>query len=180
MGQRKPDLSIKPYTPILKHVNKQTFASTVADLGEAIPNPAYREGQYTGMLLRGIKVIADPGNSAMAMGNDNYYYVNQLQIGDRSASPAILDPDSPLLVSHFELQALVSSSSGKMWVSAPWYPDILWTTPVVVQDQFTIYQDATNIGVFQSKDFFTIVYYQLANIGADIYNVLLAQQTRTS
>jgi len=180
MAKKGGNWAIKPYTPILKHVNKQSFAAAVVDIAETISNPAYRESEYTGMVIAGIKVVPDPGNSAMAMGNDNYYYINQLQIGDRSAAPAVLDPDSPQLLSHFELQALVSGNAGKMWVSSPWYPDILWTSPVIVEEKYTIYHDASNISVFQSKDFFTIVYYQLAELGADIYNILLAQQTRTS
>ena len=169
----------KPYTGLLRHINKQTTAAAVVDIAEAIDNPAYREGAMTGMLIRAVKLIMDPGNSALGVDNSSYYMVSQLQVGDRSAAPSILDPDSPWLMSHYENQGALATY-GRIVLTSPMYHDILKPEPVIVSREFTVYWDGTDAVNFQSKDVFTLVYYQNVEVHKDVYHRLLLDQTRTS
>lgn len=186
---RQAGTQIKPIGVPMRHLNKVSFAadsSTV--IGEAVANPAYRESatnRYLGMLIHRIRVygkLTDMAADQQAAGN--YDFVSQLQTGDQSGTPAVMDLDNEFLFAHGSIAFRLSSGVGFQFMSPGVWPldlEPVKATPIIVTPEFTMVHDAVvNHAAFQNKEMNTVIEYQIVEVPDRIFTQMLMNQSRTS
>lgn len=184
---RKGISKVTPVGTALRHLNKQTFlADSSTVLGESIPNPAYREAadaRYLGMLVTSIRVY--PKFSAPITGfaaAASFLWQSQLQTGEQSAVPAIMDLDDEFLFAAAMLYSDMRTAVG--FVIRQIFPielEPVKATPIIVTPEFTVIHDAgVNDANFASKEVHTVIEYQIVEVPDRLFTQMLMNQSRTS
>lgn len=171
---------------VIRHVNQQTSgADSSVVFGEAIDNPAYREAasdEYLGIII--LAAIVDKKLSAPFSTHVGGAYImdHQIQYGDQTGTPAVLDRTSQFL--HMYVQKEVAFATAVGWDEAMWWPATLrkmHPDDVIVTPKFTVVHSfGVNTAAYQSKPIETELLYQVVQVPDKVFTRMLMDQTRTS
>lgn len=164
----------------IRHVNQQTMAADSTNaVAEAIPTPGYSEVGYSGCFIVGAQVSPAPAAAALIAPTD-CQYACQLQTGDRTGTPALLNPNDVGFFAQLILNAGITTSG--YWLQRfPMMMPISMPVPIIVMPDITICHDATaNVAEIQSKVVYVEIFYRTVRLVDRAYTGLLLQQQRTS
>lgn len=169
-----------PTSDVMAHINKQTFGADASTaIGEAIPNPGWSVKDPLGIVIVSAFLMQEPtAGKAMVIASDGDF-VSQLQTGDRSASPALIEPDQPGFLAHRRLVAEMDTS-GLTLLAEPLSLPVLFPQPFILTKDYTVVHRAVNVPAVNSTDIFTIIWFHTAEFTHQMYNIMLRQQQRTS
>jgi len=159
---------------LLRHVNKQTFgANATVEIGEAIDNPAFgRGGAHTGIEIARILVMPDPASPTFGGAAAGGYYQGQIQIGDQSGVPAVVDPQDEGLFAHLHHVSSVSAQGGNAH-SYPKMMPIINVVPIIVEQYYTVVHQGANSAVYNSIAVFTIIDYYAVEVPDSVYTQIV-------
>ena len=175
---------IKPVSKVLRAVNKQTSGAGVA-VAEAISTPGYSEqpsradGDRTGCLILDAFIWSKYDELGGGVATNEPIWEAQIQTGDQTGTPAMLDPDSPYLLGDIRLDTPLATSGAAQY-TFPMHMTFFQQPPLVVMPEITFAHWTHNHAQYNSKDLWVVMFYQIVEIAASLFTVLLQNQWRTS
>ena len=165
---------------VIRHVNKQQIGAVSNQaVAEAISTPVYSEGGLSGCYIVGAQ-ISPQGDNYKGMTAQDMLFCCQLQSGDRTASPGILDPDEVGFIGQYiHYQDL--ASYGLHQTEWPRPISISLPVPIVVLPEITIvYKYHSDLAEFDYTYWFCEIFYRTVRLRPEAYTGLLLSQQRTS
>lgn len=160
---------------LLRHINEQTLDGTATtEVAEAIANPAFgRGGVHTGMEIARIMVVPAVASTAFASQGAGGFFICQLQLGDQSATPVVIDPNSENLFAHLHhISAL--TTSGATAIQFPMMVPIVNVVPIIVEQYLTVtWQAAAVATVYNSQKVFTVIDYFTVDVPDSVYTSIV-------
>lgn len=180
MAKRKAMPGIEFTSEVIRHVNRSTMdANSATGVAEAISTPGYSENGMTGCMIMGAQVSFDV-NSTKGLAATTITYVCQIQTGDRSATPTLIDPDEVGFFGQVILKSIFTTS-GTDHVIYPLPINISMPVPIVVLPAITIvHQTSADSTSFDTDDIFVELFYRTVKLRPEAYTGLLLSQQRTS
>jgi len=166
--------TIKRTSGLLRHVNKQTFgANATTEIGEAIDNPGFgRGGAHTGIEIERILIVPDPASATFSSIASGGYYQAQVQIGDQSGTPAVIDPQDEGLFAHLHMLNNISTNGGSVH-SWPKMMPIINVVPIIVEQYYTVVHQGANSAQYNSQSVFTIIDYYAVEVPDSTYTQIV-------
>jgi hypothetical protein len=184
--KKSPPKSVQQYpgvhftSEVIRHVNEQVLgvAATTA-VAEAIPTPGYSEVGYSGAFIVGAQLSPKPGVNALITAALQQY-VCQLQVGDRTAAPALLNPNDVGFFAQ-RVQCSTITTSGAVVRDYPVPIPISMPVPIIVMPHITICHDCTvDEANHAGETVYVEIFYRTVRLDDRAYAGLLLQQQRTS
>jgi len=165
---------------VIRHTNSLTVpADSTTAAAEAIPTPGYSEAGYSGALIVGVQVSPKPGTHKLVAKSDSNFTI-QLQSGDHSETPELIDPDAVGFFAQIQIVHAVVTS-GMLRGIYPLRMPISMPVPIIVLPKMTICVDASaNVSELANTVLFTEIFYRTVRLADRAYTGLLLQQQRTS
>lgn len=165
---------------VIRHVNEQTMnANSSVAVAEAIPTPGYSEVGYSGAFIVGAQVSPAAAVAALVAPLD-IQYACQLQVGDKSGTPALLNPVDVGFFAQLVMNSQITTSGWGL-IDFPRPIPISMPVPIIVMPSITItHKCDANTPEFASKVVYVEVFYRTVRLADRAYAGLLLQQQRTS
>lgn len=162
-------------------VNTQTSdATATTEVAEALTTPGVSDGSNGGMFV--VDAFFQPSPLLGTFGvnpSPSGWWRTQIQTGDRSAGPAILEPTSPYYFANLNILFNVATS-GAAIVTWPLPLHITRPEPVIVMDQFTVTHMGVNGAMYNSELVHVEILYRTCMLHDSVYNRALRNQSRLS
>jgi len=165
---------------VIRHVNEMTIpADSTTAVAESIPTPGYSEVGYSGCFIVAVQFSPAPATAKMAAPGDVQWCV-QIQTGDRTATPALLNPNDVGFFAQLITNSQITTS-GFIIEKFPQAVPVSMPVPIIVLPDLTVCHDATaNVAEIADAVVYTEIFYRTVRLDDRAYTGLLLQQQRTS
>lgn len=170
----------------LRHTNLQNLgADSSVVAAEAISNPAYLEtnpGRRQGMLIKDARVYLSHAAPVGLWTTNGHTICNQIQTGDQTGTPALMEITDAQLVATAQFQLTVATNVGFTFMRPfPFQLEPVMGMPLIVTPEFTVVHDFDhNNATYQNEDVYTVIDYAIVEVNSEMFSTLLLNQSRVS